>query len=139
VWSSPLKWEKYKQYLATISEGEDSDGKPLTMARYATFLELYAKLDYEYRRGTAVEELAKIVLEDIAGNKEGFLDRERCLRCVDSGMRREVLLRIEKVRKVREEAGPQVFILVYPRVVDKLGELLGTFQNILISQNKQET
>jgi len=134
-----LKWEKYKQYLATISEGEDSDGKPLTMARYATFLELYARLDYEYRRGTAVEELAKIVLEDIAGNKEGFFDRERCLRCVDSGMRREVLLRIEKVRRVREEAGPQVFILVYPRVVDKLGELLGTFQNILISQNKQKT
>ena len=89
VWSSPKKWEKYKQYLATISEGEDSDGQPLTMARYATFLELYARLDFEYRRGAAGNELAKIVLEEIAGNKEGFLDRERCLRCVDSGMRKE--------------------------------------------------
>merc|ERR1712025_1237725 len=42
VWSMPKQWDRFKQYLATLKEDEDSDGKPLTMERYAIFLEVYA-------------------------------------------------------------------------------------------------
>ena len=137
MWSLPQQWEKYKQYLATISEGEDGDGRPITMDRYATFLELYARLDMEYKRGGGKEKMVEIVLQEIVEHREGFLDRERGLRCVDSGMRKEVRRRIENVRSGREEPGPQVFILIYPRVVDRLGEMLGNYQNMLIMQNRQ--
>ena len=41
----PKQWGKFKEYLATINEGEDSEGNPLSMVRYATFLDLYARLD----------------------------------------------------------------------------------------------
>ena len=48
---------KFKQYLATLNEGEDSEGIPLSMVRYATFLELYARLDMEYTSGAHGEML----------------------------------------------------------------------------------
>jgi len=134
VWSIAKQWNKFKQYLDTISEGEDSDGQPLSMVRYAIFLEMYARLDMEFRSGKGRERMVQLV-KDIADHKEGFLDRERCLKCVDGGVRKEVLERVKNVRSNREEAGPRVFILVYPRVVDRLGELLGNYQNMIISQN----
>ena len=81
-------WDKFKQYLATISEGEDSDGQSLSMERYAIFLELYAKLDMEYNAGADKARLVQLIGE-IADHEEEFLGRERCLRCVDSAMRRE--------------------------------------------------
>jgi hypothetical protein len=97
VWSLPKQWDKYKQYLATIREGEDSEGQPLTMVRYTMFLEMYARLDMEYRRGAGRDKLVQMVKE-IADYREGFLDRERCLKYVDSGMRKEVLEMIKNVK-----------------------------------------
>lgn len=138
----PHQWDKFKEYLATISEGEDSAGKPLTMKRYATFLEMYARLDMEYRQGDVRENLVQLV-EQIAENEEQFLGRERCLKCIDMGVRREVLKNIKSVKMGSEEAGPKVFILIYPRVVDKLGEMLGNYQNTVLEEqgkvNQKET
>ena len=48
---------------------------------YLNFLKCFAKLDTE-----EIVERRKLV-EDM----KTFFDREQCLRCVDSGMRREVL------------------------------------------------
>eukprot|EP00092_Neocalanus_flemingeri_P003450 GFUD01003699.1.p1 GENE.GFUD01003699.1~~GFUD01003699.1.p1 ORF type:complete len:240 (+),score=106.74 GFUD01003699.1:41-721(+) len=138
VWSMPQQWDKYKQYLATISEGEDSEGQPLSMVRYATFLEMYARLDMEYRRGEGRERLIQLVKE-IAEHEEQFLGRERCLKCVDAGMRKEVLERVKNVKNGSEEAGPRVFILIYPRVVDRLGEMLGNYQNTLLEEEGEVT
>jgi len=100
------------------------------------FLEMYARLDMEYRRGAGRDKLVQMVKE-IADHREGFLDRERCLKCVDSGMRKKVLERIKNVKNGGDEPGPKVFILLYPRVVDKLGEMLGNYQNMIIMQDRQ--
>ena len=124
-----------KAILATISirEGEESDGKPLTMERYAIFLEMNTRLDMEYRRGEGRERLVQLVME-IVEHDEQFLGRERCLKCIDGGIRREVLENVKNVKTGNEEAGPRVFILIYPRVVDKLGEMLGNYQNMLMRE-----
>merc|ERR1711874_21381 len=135
VWSMGKQWDRFKQYLATTSEGEDSEGKPLSMERYAIFLELYALLDKEYREGGDKARLVEMVNE-IAEHEEEFMGRERCLRCVDSGARREVLANIKSVKAGKAEAGPSVFILIYPKIVDKLGELLGNYQNMLLEQQQ---
>ena len=127
------QWDKFKQYLATISEGEDSDGQSLSMERYAIFLELYAKLDMEYNAGADKARLVQLIGE-IADHEEEFLGRERCLRCVDSAMRREVLNNVKMAKAGSDNAGPIVFMLIYPRVVDKLGEMLGTYQNMLLDE-----
>ena len=52
-------------------------------------------------------------------------------------MRKEVLERIKNVKNGTDEPGPKVFTLLYPRVVDRLGELLGSYQNMLIRQHMQ--
>lgn len=133
VFSMAKQWEQFKQYLATFSEGEDSDGQPLTMVRYANFLEMFARLDTEHKMGQGKERIVQMVME-IADSKEQFLGRERCLQCIDSGVRREVLNNIKNVRSGNADAGPNVFILIYPRVVDKLGEMLGNYQNRILEE-----
>jgi len=133
VWRMPTQWDKFKQYLATLKEDEDSDGKPLTMERYAIFLELYAMLDQEYNNGTDKERLAKIV-DEIAKHEEEFFGRERFLRCLDSATRKEILNNIKQVKAGEEKPGPLVFILIYPKIVDKLGELLGSYQNMVLEE-----
>ena len=45
IWRSGSDWAKFKSYLSSISKGEDIDGEPLSMDRYAIFLEMYARLD----------------------------------------------------------------------------------------------
>ena len=133
----PEQWAQFKDYLATLNEGEDSEGNPLSMVRYATFLELYARLDLEYNSGAHTDRLLQMV-DEIAEHDEQFLGRERCLRCVDSGMRREVLNNIKMTKAGSEKAGPTVFILIYPRVVEKLEEMLGNYQNMLIEEDQKK-
>ena len=64
--------------------------------RYATWLELYARLDAEERAGAGRERLAALT-SGLLEHEEGFLDRYRCLSCWDGGMRAAAL--------DREEAG----------------------------------
>ena len=45
VWREKSRWDSFVEYLDTMSEGEDSNGKPMSLSRYARFLELYVKLD----------------------------------------------------------------------------------------------
>merc|ERR1711874_686526 len=99
------------------------------------FLELYARLDKEHREGRDKTRLMEMVSE-ISEHEEKFLDRERCLRCVDAGARREVLNNIKSVKAGEVEPGPAVFILLYPKIVDKLGELLGNYQNVVLEEEK---
>ena len=62
-------------------------------------------------------------------HEEDFFGIERCLRCIDKGMRGQVLSNLRRVNKDGVPAGTWVYQPVYPRVLDKLNELLGHFQN----------
>ena len=62
--------------------------------RYATWLELYARLDSEERGGAGSERLAALT-RGMMEHEEGFLDRYRCLSCWDGGMRAAALDREE--------------------------------------------
>jgi len=131
VWSNPDKWKQFKEWLRTQSEGEDSEGRALLLDRYATWLELYSQLDSAERGGHGDERVADITRE-ILEHREGFLDRERCLRCWDGGMRSGVL------RKTREGlVGLEVLLPLYPRIVDWLAEKLGSYQNYLLALNSR--
>ena len=128
VWRAAQEWDEFRLYLTSISEGEDSDGQSLSMVRYANFLEMYAMLDMEYRRRGDEDRLKQLV-KNIVEDEEGFFDREKCLRCIDAGMRKDVLEHIKNVENGEEPAGPDVFTMVLPRVVDRMGEMLGNYQN----------
>ena len=125
----PEQWGKFKGYLKTLIEGKDSEGNTLSMVRYA-------RLDMEYNSGTHSDRLLQMV-DEIAEHDEEFLGRERCLKCIDSGMRREVLNNIKMAKACTLNAGPTVFILLYPRVVEKLEEMLGNYQNMLMDEDQK--
>ena len=136
IWTNTAKWEDFKSWLRLKSEGvKDSDGRPLSLERLATFLELYVSLDQQVRAQPDSEHSLNLLLE-IANHKEEFFGRERCLDCIDTGMRKITLERIRNVREGKEKPSPQVFAIVYQRVVDRLSELLGSYQNYLVKQEK---
>jgi hypothetical protein len=58
--------------------------------------------------------------------------KERCLKYVDSGMRKMV----GDDSECKGWPGPKVFTLLYSRVVDRLGAMQGIYQNKIISQNR---
>ncbi len=62
-------------------------------------------------------------------HEEDFFGIERCLRCIDKGMRGQVLSNLRRVTKENVPAGTWVYQPVYPRVLDKLNEMLGHYQS----------
>ena len=128
MWSRPDKWQEFKIYLSNQNEGEDSDGRPLLLVRYAEFLQLFSQLDQAEKQKLGQNELKKRVL-DIADSEEDFFGRERGLGVVDGGMRKVVKGRIKAVGGGEEEAGVYVYKEGYPKVLDKLNLLLGVYQN----------
>ena len=63
----------------------------------------------------------------IRDHEEDFFGTERCLRCIDRGMRKQVMENSRRVKKGEVKGGTWVFQPVYPRVVDKLNQLLGSY------------
>ena len=116
--------------------------------RYATWLELYARLDAEERSGAGRERLAALAI-GMMEHEEGFLDRYRCLACWDGGMRAAALDR-EEAGQVgmpsckssfvslffSPKVGVAVFLPLYPRVVSWLQEKLGSYQNVVLAKAK---
>ena len=136
IWTNTDKWEDFKSWLRLKSEGvTDSEGRPLSLERFAIFLELYVSLDQQFRSQPDSEHCHNLVVE-IATHKEEFFGRERCLECLDAVMRKTTLERIKNVRERKEKPSPAIFAIVYQRVVDRLSELLGSYQNYLIEQKK---
>jgi len=131
VWSEGEQWVKFVEWLRGQSEGEDSEGRQLSLDRYARWLELYSML-YRCEREEEGEDMVGAVTRDILEHREGFLDRERCLRCWDGGMRSEAM------RKYKQGTiGVQLFLPLYPRLVDWLAEKLGSYQNHVLAINSR--
>ena len=136
IWTNRDKWEDFKSWLRLKSEGEtDSEGEPLSLERFAIFLEIYVSLDQQFRSQPDSEHCLNLVVE-IETHREQFLGRERCLDCIDAVMRKTTLERIKNVKEGKEKPSPAVFAIVYQRVVDKLSELLGSYQNHLLQQQQ---
>ena len=136
IWTNRDKWEEFKSWLREKSEGvTDSDGLPKSLERFATFLELYVSLDQQFRSHPDSEHCLNLVLE-IENHNEDFFGRERCLDCIDAGMRKSTMERIRNVREGKEKPSPSVFAIVYQRVIDRLSDLLGSYQNHLLQQQK---
>jgi len=128
AWASPKHWDEFVLWLKSQSEGDDPDGVPKLLSRYATWLELYARLDAEERAGVGRERLGQLTI-GILEHEEGFLDRYRCLSCWDGGMRSAALDREEE-----GQVGVAVFLPLYPRVVSWLQEKLGSYQNVVLAK-----
>ena len=71
--------------------------------------------------------LTKLIWE-IKNHPEGFLDSERCLKCVDAGKRNEVLKNLKMLKQGKiSEPGIWIYQPMYSAVLDKLNYLLGHY------------
>jgi hypothetical protein len=71
---------------------------------------------------------------DIKNHEEDFFGTERCLRCIDAGIRKKVMDNLKKVRNNEQKPGAWVYSPVYPRVLDKLNYLLGSYHKVTQAQ-----
>ena len=120
VYENKDLWETFKEYLQGLTEGENSDGNKLTMERYCTWMELYIQLGRETNRQKTI---------DILDDMEQYIDRENCLKCVDSGLRRDIMANMRAVKEGRMEPDTEVCVIMFQRVLERLQELFGNFQN----------
>ena len=139
IWKSRPDWSQFRQYLETMEpEGDDSQGTPMKLSRYAYFLELYVNL-YEQEKhlreeviddDQAVNQKLKEMVMNIKTDPEDFFGTERCLKCVHSGVRKEILDNVKKVRKDQMQAGAWVYQPAYSPVLDKLNTLVGSYNEV---------
>ena len=73
-----------------------------------------------------VDEVNAFIMH-IRQHKEDFLGPERCLRCIDKAMRKEVLGNIRQVKEGKMKGGKWVYQPIYSPVLDKLNDLLGSY------------
>ena len=133
IWKSGAEWTRYSQHLDTMEpEGIDSEGEPMKLSRYAHFLRLYVDLYHQEKalieKGDpqANQVLKKSVL-DIKSDPEDFFGTERCLKCLNVGIRKQILENVKKVRRNEAQAGAWVYEPAYSPVLDKLNYLLGPY------------
>ena len=127
VYSDIEKWEEFTEYLSNLSEGEDSMGRELNMKRYSSWLEGFTKIAQEESDAKKFD----LILE-----MEEYLDREIGLKCLDSGLRKEVVRNINAVKEGSMQPGTDVFGVMYERVLERLRELLGNYQSLKLTENK---
>ena len=62
-------------------------------------------------------------------HQEDFFGPERCLKCIDKAMRKEVLDNIKRVKQGegKVKGGKWVYQPVYSPVLDKLNNMLGSY------------
>lgn len=137
-WKDANSWAKFTSYLEKMDEGTDSDGRPMSLARYALFLELYVALDQAERVEARPESELKDMVLSIRDHQEDFFGIERCLRCIDKGMRSQVLTNLKKVSQDEIAAGTWIYQPVYPRVLDKINELTGHYHSEVKLKEKQQ-
>ena len=95
VWKNKVEWDKFYEFLDNFEpEGIDSTGEPMKLSRYAKFLEFYVQLHYkefEFRKQSKNENELKRMILAIKSDPEGYFDTERCLKCIDTGIRNQIM------------------------------------------------
>ena len=105
-------------------------------SRYARFLKLYVDLYHrekylrEERMDPNADRELKEMVMNIKTDPEDYFGVERCLKCIDAGVRKEVIENVKKVKKGQSQPGAWVYQPAYPIVLDKLNNFLGTYNEV---------
>lgn len=142
TWKNRAEWMRFKAYLDGLDEGLDSMDRPMSLGRYGLFLELLVDLDQADRVHKRSNEDIRSLVMQIRYHPEDFFGMERCLSCIEMGMRQKVLANCKEVEESGTlRGGIWVFEPVYQRVLDELDIFLGSYNKTLVRQesNGQKT
>jgi len=130
-----VTWGQFKSWLREQNEGHDSDGEPLSLERYAIFLELFSNLE-RLELSKSNSEQCKSVFLEIMNHKEKFFGNYRCLKVIDVGDRKPILDSAKKVKEGALSPSTEILKIVNQKVEDKLSSLLGSYQNYVLQQTQ---
>ena len=131
------KWTEFVSWLRTQeAEGEDEDGRPLTLERYAKFSELVTILETRHSQQPGTQAVREAFLE-IVNHEEKFFGKYRCLKCVDAGLRTAIMKEARGVKAGTSFPSLDVLMVINQRVEDKLSELLATYQKYVVSKTTE--
>ena len=92
------KWTEFVSWLRTQeAEGEDEDGRPLTLERYDKFSELVTILETRHSQQPSTKAVREAFLE-IVNHEEKFFGKYRCLSCVEAGLRTAIMKEARDVK-----------------------------------------
>ena len=127
------KWTEFVSWLRTQeAEGEDEDGRPLTLERYAKFSELVTILETRHSQQPGTQAVREAFLE-IVNHEEKFFGKYRCLKCVDGGLRAAIMKEARDVKAGSKVPPLEILFMINQRVEDRLSELLATYQKYVIT------
>ena len=131
VWKNKPQWDKFYDFLDKFEpEGIDSAGEPMKLSRYAKFLEHYVQLHYkelEIRKQNKNENELKNMILALKIDSEGYFDTERCMKCIDTGVRNQIMTNLLDLKKGRVQPGVWIYQPAYSPVLDKLNYMLGFY------------
>ena len=131
------RWAEFVSWLrAQEAEGEDEEGRPLSLERYAKFSELFTSLETRHSQQPGTQAVREAFLE-IVNHEEKFFGKYRCLKCVDSGLRAAIMKEAKDVKVGTKCPSLEILMVINQRVEDRLSELLATYQNYVISKTAE--
>ena len=131
------RWPEFVSWLrAQEAEGEDEEGRPLTLDRYAKFSELVTILETRHSQQPGTQAVREAFLE-IVNHEEKFFGKYRCLKCVDAGLRTAIMKEARDVKAGTSFPSLDVLMVINQRVEDKLSELLATYQKYVVSKTTE--
>ena len=127
------RWPEFVSWLrAQEAEGEDEEGRPLSLERYAKFSELVTILETRHSQQPGTQAVREAFLE-IVNHEEKFFGKYRCLKCVDGGLRAAVMKEARDVKAGTKFPSLEILMTVNQRVEDRLSELLATYQKYVLN------
>ena len=131
------KWTEFVSWLrAQEAEGEDEEGRPLTLERLAKFSELVTNLEARHSQQPGTQAVREAFLQ-IVNHEEKFFGKYRCLSCVDAGLRTAIMKEARDVKAGTKYPSLEILMVINQRVEDKLSELLATYQKYVISKTTE--
>ena len=131
------RWAEFVSWLrAQEAEGEDEEGRPLSLERYAKFSELVTSLETRHSQQPGTQAVREAFLE-IVNHEEKFFGKYRCLMCVDGGLRAAILKEAKDVKAGLKFPSLEILMVINQKVEDRLSELLATYQNYVISKTAE--
>ena len=131
------KWTEFVSWLrAQEAEGEDEEGRPLTLERLAKFSELVTSLEARHSQQPGTQAVREAFLQ-IVNHEEKFFGKYRCLSCVDAGLRTAIMKEARDVKAETKFPSLEILLVINQRVEDKLSELLATYQKYVISKTTE--
>lgn len=131
---NPVTWHDFKLWLREQSEGSDSEGKEMTLERYAIFFELHLEF-YNCFDNPSSSETPLYLYNRIMSHSENFFGKYRFLSRLNKEQRQQILTDYKNIQSGKLKPSKFMFSSVPSIIHEHLDELLREYKKYVIAKN----